>query len=363
MLALTIKFHVIMKHFLFGITIMCFFLLCSCTEKKTKLSTVSIDLNNCKPIDIHSSSCKEKIVLETTKESLLSNIKNIFIKGDTMLIFSVGKVSAFDNKGSFLFNIGAKGRAENEYISLKSFFIKKGIFFLHDWDNRKLLKFSSNNNFIEKIDLEKDGWMPDFIFPFKDSLYVVKNTYGGEQTKVPLISIYDNNFKILSSSTKILKNGSSLSDLFFPYKNEVLYWEILCDTIYSISQRAEIVPKYFVDFGSNRVPDTINGSDDLYTRIEYINRPENKDRYAIMAGNVREDDKYLYFSFVYGYGVIHIARYNKEKNKTDLFRLINSENGKNITFTYMTVLNGDVIIASEADSNNEDNPVLYRITL
>ena len=159
------------------------------------------------------------------------------------------------------------------------------------------------------------------------------------------------------------KNGSSLVDLFFPYKNEVLYWEILCDTIYSINKSAAITPKYFVDFGNRRLPEKISGSDDLYTRIEYVNKPENKDRYATMVSNVREDEKYLYFSFVYGYGVINFARFDKKTGKTDLFRLVDSQTNKNVKYTYMTVLNGDIIVAALLDDDSGDNQVLYRIRL
>jgi len=349
--------------FLVGIIIVTLFCSGSSTDKKDSFTIIQMDLKNVKTIDIHSPKCINKIALETKKESLLGNLNNIFFKGDTLFIYSTGKLSAFNNKGRFLFNVGAKGRAANEYLTLKSFFIKNGDLFLHDWDGRKLLRFGSRNVFIEKMDIRKEGWMPDHIFPFNDNLYVVRNTYGGEQTRVPLISVYDKNFNMLSSSSRIQKNGSSLVDLFFPYKSEVLYWEILCDTIYSINKSAAITPKYFVDFGSSRVPEKISGSDDLYDRIEYVNKPENKGQYATMVGNVREDEKYLYFSFVYGYGIIHFARFDKKTGKAELFRLIDSQTKKNIKFTYMTVQNGDIIVATLLDDDHGDNQVLYRIRL
>lgn len=352
-----------LQFFLIGILVVTLICSGSSIGKKDSFTVIPMDLNSVKKIDIHSPKCIYKIALETKKESLLGNINNIFFKGDTLFIYSTGKLSAFNNKGRFLFNVGTKGRAANEYITLKSFFIKNGDLFLHDWDGRKLLRFGSRNVFIEKMDIRKEGWMPDHIFPFNDNLYVVKNTYGGEQTRVPLISVYDKNFNMLCSSSRIQKNGSSLVDLFFPYKNEVLYWEILCDTIYSINKSAAITPKYFVDFGNRRLPEKISGSDDLYTRIEYVNKPENKDRYATMVSNVREDEKYLYFSFVYGYGVINFARFDKKTGKTDLFRLVDSQTNKNVKYTYMTVLNGDIIVAALPDDDSGDNQVLYRIRL
>ncbi len=331
--------------------------------KKDSFTVIPMDLNNVNTIDIHSSKCINITALETNKESLLSNINNIFFKGDTLFIHSSGKLSAFNKKGHFLFNVGTNGRAANEYLSLKSFFIKNGNLYLHDWDGRKLLRFGAGGKFIDKQDFNKGGWMPDHIFPFNRNLYVVKNTYSGDQISVPLISVYDDNLNMISSSSRMQKNGSSLADLFFPYKNEVLYWEILCDTVYTINNSAAIAPKYFVDFGSHRVPEIINGSDDLYARIEYVNKDENKDRYATMVSNVREDDRYFYFSFVYGYGIIHFTRFDKISGKTSIFRLTDSKTKGNVKFSYMTIQNGDIIVAALPDDDSGNNHVLYRIRL
>ncbi len=353
------------KHHHFLAVILLVTLVCSGNSigKNDPFTVIPMDLNNVNTIDIHSSKCINTIALETKKESLLGNINNIFFKGDTLFIHSSGKLSAFNKKGSFLFNVGTNGRAANEFITLKSFFIKNGDLYLHDWDGRKLLRFGAGGKFIDKQDFKTGGWMPDHIFPFNNNLYVVKNTYSGDQVSVPLISVYDNNLNMISSSSRMQKNGSSLADLFFPYKNEVLYWEILCDTVYTINKSAAIVPKYFVDFGSHRVPEEINGSDDLFDRIEYVNKDENKDRYATMGSNVREDDRYVYFSFVYGYGIIHFARFDKISGKTSLFRLTDSKTKKSVKFTYMTIQNGDIIVAVLPDDDSGDNQVLYRIRL
>jgi len=351
------------KQFFAGILLVMLISCGSSIKKKDSLTVIPMDLNNVNKIDINSSKCINTTALETKTESLLGNINNIFFKGDTLFIHSSGKLSAFNKKGLFLFNVGTKGRAANEYLTLKSFFIKKGELYLHDWDGRKLLRFNTGSKFIEKHDFKKGGWMPDHIFPFNSTMYVVKNTYSGEQISVPLISVYDENLNIISSSSRMQKNGSSLADLFFPFKNEVLYWEILCDTVYTINRSAAIAPKYFVDFGTHRVPEKINGSDDLYNKIEFVNKEENKDRYATMVSNVREDDRYLYFSFVYGYGIIHFARFDKINGKTAIFRLIDSKTKKNVKFTYMTVQNGDIIVAALPDEESGDNQVLYRIRL
>ena len=99
--------------------------LCACNNIQTQLSdsgdVVTVDFDNIKTVDINDG---EIIELEATDKSLLAYIDGFVIDDDKFFIRSRGEVFAFDKSGHYLFNVGARGRAENEYMQADCLFMR-----------------------------------------------------------------------------------------------------------------------------------------------------------------------------------------------------------------------------------------------
>ena len=103
-------------------------------------------------------SCVEYIPLETTDESLLAGISKLEILDDgRILVFDgdIGAVYVFEKGGRFLWKIGNRGNASNEYVSVKDVALDKynnQVVILDSGTNR-LLFYDIEGHFLSSLEL------------------------------------------------------------------------------------------------------------------------------------------------------------------------------------------------------------------
>ena len=331
-------------------------------------------------------SCKSKSESDTKKiyidlkrmhiekiEDIIEKIDTIFLEANTIsLIGSITKISFFENNiyicdsqhnkllvfsenGTFLNNIGMKGRAGNEFIGINDFFIHNDTIFLYDFNGQKILKFRKDGSHIHTSQLEHSFNLIQLLPNNRG--YIVLNTYGNKKV-IPKFSWLDYNFKERYSSFEQRLNGSNLNNSFFQYGTFLVYWELLNDTIYSVTDK-EVTPKYVVDFMNYAMPSNIT---DIPEMTEYyIN---NSSKVAGFINNVIETDKVV--AFMFGYDkASYWALIDKKRNNTRIFRLTEVEDffGKlNYIATFHNGWFYGVYMPDELNINNNPSLIRFKIS-
>lgn len=329
----------------------------SCNQHETNLKSIDIDFNSIKNVDIN----KGKLVkLETTDLSLIYDISSLELLNDKMIIFTRGKSLVFDNNGKFLFNIGVRGNGPNEYVKCTSFYVKNNNYYVVDGVARKILCYNENGNFLslKKLIPSSTGLIPACLYPLDNGKLVSKNTFQGKSTSTPAASILDEEYNhICAIKGRNIKSGFNLlGDNFSQFKDEILYWEPICDTIFSITNYKEIAPKYLVNFNKYAIPINDRKDKDVYDLMEYTNKPENKMKIATFLRYIKEDEHFVRFMFVFKQK-IHYTKYDKLKKVSFTYCFEDVEK-KFQTLPFVCYKNGYVYLSVSPVNDLESNPSL-----
>jgi hypothetical protein len=328
-------------------------LISSCTKTDLQMERVPVDASVAQVVDIGEG---RLIELETTDASLLYEISNLCFLNDKFVVLSRETVCVFDNNGKFLFNVGQRGQGPNEYTYLSNIFIKDGLIYLFDSMAKKLLLFDENGNFVSSVKLNPDYPISDF-FPLENGDYVAKTMFQGDHQKVSIASIWDKDFNFVRTiEGRSVTTGMTVKNNFSQYKDQILYWETLNDTVFAINDYNEMTAKYFIDFGKNAIPASVRFGKDVYDLIDYCGKPENADKIAGFVFNVVENDTELSFRFGFQSHTLY-AFFNKENKTTQTFRFedkthqykVNGGCWQNTNYLYVPAM-------SEIDL--EQNPLL-----
>ena len=235
-------------------TLLVFFFFAACQSKnengqieRIKVDPSKIRIEKIEDIIVVS----DTVFLETTATSLIGSIVSLSIFEDKIFIKSFpSKLSIFSESGEFLGNIGTKGQAGFEYISLDDFFIYNDTVFIWDFNGKKILKYETNGTYIGNTKIEQSLSQ---ICPLpNDKGYIVLNALNNSKDN-PKFGWMDYDFKIKHFSREQRLNSASYSNSFFQNGSYVDYWEMFNNTIYSVTEYS-VTPKYFVDFGRYAVP-------------------------------------------------------------------------------------------------------------
>ena len=291
----------------------------SCTnDDQTKLAPIKISFSDITLINLSDG----KIVnLETTENSLLYDICNLNVYQDTIVVQSRNFLYAFASDGKFIGNISRKGQAGDEYLSISNVFFEDGTVGLYDFNKKTLSRFNLKGELLSapKCDISTPGIKPFQIFPWKDG-YVALNSYGGESTDRKTLCFIDKQLKDgIPIEGRSLRNGFTTADgIFVDNQENVLYWEMMCDTLFTIHDN-RLIPLYAIDFGDHALPGYI-ARKDVYGRIDYVNKSEKEGKlFAGMARYYQRKDDMIYFSCLSPEDGILICQYNENEGTTRLF--------------------------------------------
>ncbi|ATA73302.1 hypothetical protein CGC49_08460 [Capnocytophaga sp. H4358] len=325
-----------MKHSILFCLLMSFFIFgCKKKEDRKEFCKILIDFDKIENVDL-SQHIERKVCFEFSEESMLGNLDEIVLNGQGFLIRSLSNLFLFDEQGRFLSQIGSKGAAPDEYSNFNSFFIKGDDVFIYDDQTKRMIIYDFQGRYKSTINLNDryDSITPNFIYPLSDGKFISKNMYGGSHRKTPSYSILKEDYSI----EKNIKNRW-LAHSFFSLNNfnvgdgkNMLFWEILNDTIFTITEKQECFPKYIVDFQEKSIPSDVKKKE-FYELIQFTNQPENINKYASLVQNVYEDSDFLRFTFLFQ-RKIHYVKHDRNNNKTKVYLLTydNQNLGSRILF-------------------------------
>ena len=224
-----------MRSIIHSVCVIFISLFVSCTNRdKTDFKSTKVDFSEI----THINQSDGRIVkLETTDNSLIYDICDFNVHQDTFVVHSRNFLYTFTSTGNFIGSISQKGHATNEYLQISNVFFENGTVGLYDFSKNTILRFNLKGQLlsVQRCDISEEDIKPFHIYPWNNG-YIVLNSYGGESTDRKTLCFLN---KELTSGKPI--KGRSLSTGFSTYddisinqKGNVLYWEMLCDTLFTI---------------------------------------------------------------------------------------------------------------------------------
>jgi hypothetical protein len=293
---------------------------CRSTREVGKLNLINIeDIISNEPIkysDIFSDFYF--IPLETTTESILSNIDNIIFSKDKIFILNRKKgVYIFSQEGRYINKIDRIGRGPGEYLRPVEFDINpfnKTISIL-DWSNKKLFIYDFHGNFIKDIMFKEN--FQSFVYD-DDKIYLSKPYNSNYKIGEKRLFIYSQNGNLISEHLdfSIFKKEPDImffnfGSSFFKGQKDIKFFTEYSDTIYSIKDN-KVLPyigfnagKYFL---SNKDLDEL--IDEQITKIPFgiENRFSKVREYS-------ENDHLIFFKFNIG-RITYSTFYSKDSGST-----------------------------------------------
>lgn len=109
--------------------------------------------------------------------------------------------------GEELKQLSRRGRANDEYISLHSFYKDNAKIAIHDFDGSKVLLIDPTTETITSVSKPSSGNF-SFLYRLDGDTFVGKQTYG--VGSIPVLALYDNNLEMISPKGEdFLKSGIS----------------------------------------------------------------------------------------------------------------------------------------------------------
>lgn len=328
-------------------TLLMFVVLLSCNKQRHEseivTKTVSIDpesnhqLNLSEVIEV-----VDLIFFETNQRCIIGDIDKLrYFDGKFYMFeqFGARKALCFNDKGKFLFQIGAIGRADNEYITLRDLNINQWKDRIEIYDiNRDMIQYYDfNGNYIGKGSVGRKTRNYAVI----DSLhYAFFNDAEYDDLPYNIFITPQDGFKVLHPDVPFQGQRDVMNNVnpFYESENGVLFAFSLNDTIFSVTgQGAQ--PKYILDFGKKRIPKEVLGKD-MKDIVEFL----MGNTVPGFICNLVENSEYVSVSYSYKTPDVNTVFISKDKlNVLNLFEPVNDINYLPIKPPYCTM--GDFFVS------------------
>ncbi|NRF38558.1 6-bladed beta-propeller [Pedobacter foliorum] len=205
------------------------------------------------------------IELETTEESLIGNVEQVFLDSGFLFIFDRknNAILKFDEKGHFLKTIGKKGQGPSEYISLSDATLNKDKHVLSalDLDGRKLITYDYDGNVVGRQQLRflfnSHRYLKDKLI-LNTGLYTNINTPAVDLNQLIVAdSIQNPIYKSFQYGTALRKSEFVRSSQYplMEFGKNLYYFTLLSpDTVWSIAEKSK-EPAFVLHFQKNYFDD------------------------------------------------------------------------------------------------------------
>ncbi len=288
-----------------------------CIRQDGDVKCIQVDVKAAREVAVDEVSQK-RIVLEATDQSLIDDLKALFVYDSLYIVYTNDRLLRFSSDGTFLGAIGAQGRSGKEYIGIWSAWQTEDGVSMYDMNGKKLMSFATDGRLLASIPLTTSASDNPFqkICPLTKRTNVGMTMYRGEEGFE--LALYDDRYAFVKYLGDLkLNDGLSLGYPFSRYGELVLYWRFLDYDIFSINNEGTVSQRYAIQFGPNSIPASKSFSDN-YDKISYLN--SHKDL-AGMIADVKETDAYVVFTYLYDGGKIGCL-YDKRKKTTKSFRFV-----------------------------------------
>lgn len=264
--------------------------LCSCQNNKstTKITSIDItnDLQSFKTINLSEFASElEYVVLESTPESAIRPINQVYFDENYVCISAFKQISLFNKKdGQFVREIGHYGKDPSGYFhTLRNqiFEYNSSTIKVMGWNNY-IFKYSFEGQILDKIPLppyaincnkiDEDnyiGYIPN-LDGSQDSKLVIFDRKGSVIKKISNTNVFP---KLVPTT---LRTNESY---FFKDSNSIYFKELFNDTIFQVSEH-QILPKYAFNMDKYSPPYknkfTTNWDEENFIFIDKLNKTVNK---------------------------------------------------------------------------------------
>ncbi|HTN22269.1 MAG TPA: 6-bladed beta-propeller [Pelobium sp.] len=217
------------------------------------------------------------IQLETNSNCLVSNIDKVLYKKGLYYIWDsrFNTLTIFNDKGRYISNIGAIGRAPGEFLSIHDVEFSKdsSSIYLLSSDSEKLIEYNLEGKYIS--DIKTNLRASNFGILNNDFYFFTNKNVTSNSENYNLIRT--NAQGTIDKKLFKFSNGDDFSIGFSGFivqnKYGLLYNSSFCDTVFQITEKG-LYPKYVFDFGNTRIPKEIQFSNkDIWkTKYSYLGK-------------------------------------------------------------------------------------------
>lgn len=303
----------------------------------------------------------EYVKLETDSNCYLDRIKfpNRDIKfTDSLIIISDGSgLYSFGMDGKFKNQYGRKGKGPGEYKDVWSFVVlpENNEVIVFSNQIQTLFYYSLSGEFIKSQKLENNPTIICKVFekPFfhfgkgyrEHSKYYAYRSFKIEETP-------EEDFLYFSYEDKLEKNGADIGTgvvLFNQYclNDTFRHWEYVYDTIWVYSKDLELVEKYYISVGSERLPLK-------YIIKPYIHNHKDFENY-IKLTHVVESNTDFFFKIINKVN-LNLVWYDKRNNASTKIQYFSK--GNSIEFGFFNDIDGGI---TYWPVNNVDDSTTFMI--
>jgi hypothetical protein len=273
----------------------------------------------------------EYIPLETCKKALIKDIFQTVPMDSFIFVFTSRNVFKFSQKGKYISQIGENGRGPGEYPGIRNISVdnKNKQVFIYPNFIRKLLKYTSHNEFIGDVPLFNSDLASDISF-IGNNHFIATGvfTIPGEMTKnMFLVAVIDSTGKvkkIVDTPIHQFPNYLDRKDIFYPGTYLPSYFDTIvlsmgfgCDTIYAVNQQS-IKPRYILNFGKYNAPAEVKYGFSRDTGVR-IKISEKRYKYLWIEKSPIETREFLFLYFSLE-DHMYLAAYNKLTDSVSVFR-------------------------------------------
>jgi len=216
----------------------------------------------------------EYVALETLSQCLIGESFEVSISENYILVFNLNETQCllFSREGKFIRKIGQKGNGPGEYYG--SFDIKidenTGMIFLMGL--YEIYSYRITGEFIKKFDLRElfvtAGISGIYCsMHWKDDLFCanVYNT-GKESYRFiifssdgEIVKLFPNYIHFETVNTSYFYTTRNGECHIFCYDEQIYFKELLCDTLFKITDQLELVPEIILDLPGEKTPTSMRG--------------------------------------------------------------------------------------------------------
>jgi hypothetical protein len=232
---------------------------CAETEETGDITIIEIEKNigNFNPFKLSDLDCEiEYVVLETTDEAMLMDIRFLDLSGRHIVITDRDNCYLFDRGGKFISKIGSQGRGPGENMFFTQIKILNDKIFLPNVTLHELNIFNTKGKFLNTVKspgrfsaIESINWMP-----LSDSSFLVQipNDTGVEEYRIAHINFYGEIIKKYANTTffNCSHEGCLINRRaeFYTHNDIIYYKELLNDTIWQLKDNF-LKPEYILSLG------------------------------------------------------------------------------------------------------------------
>lgn len=239
------------------------------------------------------------------------------------------RVYIYDLKAERLIPVANKGDGPNELFGMDDIFTYSDNIYVLDKMKKHIYNYSINGDLIEKSEL------PDYyqeVIMLKDQLFGLKT--------IPVNFKNDYKINVLEKTKKekftekyneyLLSPLSEERDLphnnpLYVFNNKLHLAESFNDTLYNVSEKGALVPKYFLDFSPYKFPHELYNKKSLKL-FEFVETVRKRDKYVWGVSYFFENSNYIFMKyFLSPENKPHFSYFDKKTNKSYTYQTINLE--------------------------------------